>query len=61
MWLKLLITKIIKGSSQSLQDRITVKPMEEPPKQSHPLMDEITVRPVESPVIVSPPLMDDIS
>jgi len=46
---------------QSLQDTITVKPVEEPVNQSHSLMDEITVRPVESPVLISPQLMDEIT
>ena len=45
---------------QSLQDSITVKPVEEPINQSHPLMDEISIRPVENQVTEIPALMDEI-
>jgi uncharacterized protein len=48
-------------SLQSLQDFVTVKPLEEPVSQSYRLMDEISIRPVEYESSINHPLMDEIT
>jgi hypothetical protein len=48
-------------SYQSLQDNITVKPVEEAVAESHWLIDDITVKPVQEAVNKSHALIDDIT
>jgi len=48
-------------SYQSLQDIITVKPVEETVAESHALIDDITVKPVQEDVNKSQALIDDIT
>jgi len=49
------------SSYQSLQDIITVRPVEEAATESHGLIDDITVKPVEEAVTESHSLMDEIT
>jgi hypothetical protein len=49
------------SSYQSLQDIITVKPVEETAAESHPLIDDITVKPVQEAVNKSHALIDYIT
>ena len=48
-------------SYQSLQDNITVKPVEEAVAESHGLIDDITVKPAKEAVTESHGLIDDIT